>query len=277
MKRAVKALNRISVQQLAFSYNGRDMVFENFSAEFSGGPTAIIGQNGAGKTTLVKLIKGLLKPDKGRILINGIPAGSMTVRDLAKTVGLVFQNPNDQIFKPSVLEEVTFGPKIIGFSGEKAERSAKEALEMLGISHLKHENPYDLNLSQRKLVSIASILSMDPDILIFDEPTMGQDYEGREIIKRTIRHLRERGKLVLAILHDMDFVAENFDRAVVLHEGKIIADGHPREVFAREEIVAQAGLELPNAVKLGKRLGLKDIFLTKNELIRYLKERASGR
>ena len=248
------AENCFSVNDLHFSYTEDHPIFEGFELSLDQRPTAIIGQNGAGKTTLVRLLKGLLKPASGTILYKGEDISGRTVASLAGQVGYVFQNPDDQIFKYKVIDEVMFGPLNIGMDKEKAKQKAMEALELTELSAYAEENPYDLELSQRKLVAIASVLAMDTDVIILDEPTIAQDYKGKEIIRKIITSLSEQGKLVLAILHDMDFVAQCFSRVVVLAHGKLLADGTPSEVFVQEEVLKKAALDMPHPLQLRKAL-----------------------
>ena len=184
---------------------------------------------GAGKTTLVKLLKGLLRPEGGVIRFRGEDIAGRTVASLAAQVGYVFQNPDDQIFRYNVLDEVMFGPLNIGMDEKTAREKSREALAMTGLAGLEDRNPYDLELYERKMVAIASVLAMDPDVLILDEPTIAQDWKGRQIIGGIIRSLSERGKLVIAILHDMDFVAENFERVIIMAHGQVLADGTAKE------------------------------------------------
>lgn len=248
------AENCFSVHNLQFSYTQDHPIFENFELELDQRPTAIIGQNGAGKTTLVRLLKGLLKPLSGTILYKGEDISGRTVASLASQVGYVFQNPDDQIFKYKVIDEVMFGPLNIGMSKEQAREKALEALELTELSAYAEENPYDLELSQRKLVAIASVLAMDTDVIILDEPTIAQDYKGKEIIRKIITSLSQKGKLVLAILHDMDFVAQCFSRVIVLAHGKLLADGTPSEVFVKEDVLDKAALDMPHPLQLRKIL-----------------------
>ena len=173
---------------------------------------------------------------------------------LAGQVGYVFQNPDDQIFKYKVIDEVMFGPLNIGMPKEKAMEKAMEALALTELTPYAGENPYDLELSQRKLVAIASVLAMDTDVIILDEPTIAQDYSGKEIIRNIIASLSEQGKLVLAILHDMDFVAQCFSRVVVLAHGQLLADGTPSEVFVQEDVLKKAALDMPHPLQLRKAL-----------------------
>lgn len=262
-------MNRIEVKNLHFSYTPGEEVIKNINIVLDRESTAIIGQNGAGKTTFVKLLKGLLKPCSGDIFINGKNTRDSTAAELAKDIGLVFQNPNDQIFKSKVIDEVMFGPLNIGQTQEAAMNSSMEALKMVGLKDKASVNPYDLGLSERKLVSIASILAMNTSIIIFDEPTIGQDYEGKERIKGIIRNLREEGKLVITIIHDMDFVAETFERVVVFQKGELLTDGTAKEVFSKSSLLYDAYLEPPNVTQLCQKLGYSETFLSVSEFVEY--------
>ncbi|MDO4283983.1 MAG: ABC transporter ATP-binding protein [Eubacteriales bacterium] len=254
------------IQNLCFSYHPQTPVLEGLHLILDRRPTAVIGQNGAGKTTLVKLLKGLLRPVSGQILFYGEDIAGKTVAMLAGEVGYVFQNPDDQIFKYNVLDEVMFGPLNIGMTREKAETEAKKALELVGLSGRETENPYDLELHERKLVAIASVLAMNTQVLILDEPTIAQDCRGRRIIGGIIRRLSQEGRLVLAILHDMDFVAEYFERVIVMAHGQVLADANAAEAFSQKAALAEAALERPYAAQLGERLGLSHTVLTVEEL-----------
>lgn len=262
-------MNKIEIKDLHFYYRVEDEILKGLNLSFDTRSTAIIGQNGAGKTTFVKLLKGLLKPTSGDIFINEINTKDVTVAELARHIGLVFQNPNDQIFKNKVMHEIMFGPLNIGQSIEQAEESSINALKMVGLYEKKDENPYDLSLSERKLISIASIVAMNTDIIIFDEPTIAQDYAGKEKIKNIIKELSAKGKLVLAILHDMDFVAETFERTLVFANGKVLLDGTTREVYSHKDILESAYLEPPHVTQLCQKLGVTETFLTVEEFIDY--------
>lgn len=172
-------MNTIEIKNLHFSYNAGEEILKGLNLTIDERSTAIIGQNGAGKTTFVKLLKGLLRPTEGQILFNGQDISKQTVATLAKDIGLIFQNPNDQIFKNTVLDEVMFGPMQIGMSKDKAKEVALKALDMVGLKGTEKINPYDLGLSERKMVSIAAIVAMDTKVVIFDEPTIAQDYMAR--------------------------------------------------------------------------------------------------
>ena len=242
------------VQDLRFSYGKGREVLHGLNLALDHRPTAIIGQNGAGKTTLVRVLKGLLKPDSGEIRYQGENLETKTVAELASRVGYVFQNPDDQIFKYKVLEEVMFGPLNIGMSPQEAEASAHEALRMVGLDEKAGENPYDLELSDRKMVAIASVLAMNTDVIILDEPTIAQSWNGREKIREIIQAKAAEGKLVIAILHDMDFVANSFARVIAMAHGEILADDTPAEVFRNHPVLEKAALAAPPLYELLEEL-----------------------
>ena len=258
----------LEVKNLGISFGGLRAVDDfNLSIE-QGQLYGLIGPNGAGKTTLVKLLKGLLKPVSGNIYFRGEDISGKTVAMLAGNVGYVFQNPDDQIFKYNVMDEIMFGPMNIGMDPKRAEEEAKRALELTGLSGKEKENPYDLELYERKMTAIASVLAMDTDVLILDEPTIAQDWKGRQIIGGIIRSLSERGKLVIAILHDMDFVAENFERVIIMAHGQVLADGTARDVFMQDEALKKARLQKPYMMQLGEVLGYERAYLTVDEILR---------
>ena len=262
------AAEQFSIENLDFSYLADVPVIKALNMKLDKRPTAIIGQNGAGKTTLVKLLKGLLKPVSGTIYFHGEDISGKTVAMLAGNVGYVFQNPDDQIFKYNVMDEILFGPLNIGMDSERAKKEAERALELTGLKGKEKENPYDLELYERKMTAIASVLAMDTDVLILDEPTIAQDWKGRQIIGGIIRSLAERGKLVIAILHDMDFVAENFERVIIMAHGRVLADGTAKEVFAQEEALKKARLQKPYVMQLCEALGYEKSYLTVEEILK---------
>lgn len=238
------------IRELCFSYQKDKPLLNGLNLNLDFRPTAIIGQNGAGKTTLVRLIKGLLRPDKGALLFHDSDISGKTVAELAGKVGYVFQNPDDQIFKSSVIDELMFGPLNIGMDRDSARKRALEALRQVELYGCEDKNPYDLDLADRKMLAIASVLAMDPEIIILDEPTIAQDLRGREILRRIIHEESEKGRLIIAILHDMDFVLHSFQRVLVMSHGDILADGNPIEVFRQKEILKKAALMPPYELSL---------------------------
>ena len=219
---------------------------------------AVVGQNGSGKTTLVRHLNGLLRPTSGRVLVDGGDAAGRTVAQLARSVGLVFQDPDRQIFAGSVRAEVEFGPRNLGMRGTSLRTAVDEALEAVGLGAEARTNPYDLGASRRKLLALASVLAMRTSVLVLDEPTTGQDLRGVAIVRSVIDAAHAAGRTVIAISHDMDFVASTFDRVVVMRAGRVILDGTPASVFDERSwgSLRSSYLEPPLAARLGARLGL---------------------
>ena len=265
-------MNKLEIEKLHFAYDKTTPVIKGINLVLDDRKTAIIGQNGSGKTTFVKLLKGLLRPDSGRILLDGIDLKILTVAQISKKIGLVFQNPDDQIFKNTVLDEVMVGPLNIGLSLDEARASSRAALAQVELVDVEKVNPYDLNLAQRKMVALASILAMDTPIVIFDEPTMGQDATGKAIIKKVIENLQAEGKAVLCILHDMDFAAAVFERVVVFSQGQLLLEGGAREVFSKKDLLQQAYLDQPQAMKIAQALGMQGYLLSVEEVISALEK-----
>jgi len=224
----------------------------------SGERVAIIGQNGSGKTTLVRHLNGLLRPSEGRVLVDGVDAAGLTVAQLARSVGLVFQDPDRQIFAGSVRAEVEYGPRNLGMRGEALGSAVESALAAVGLEPEARTNPYDLGASRRKLLALASVLAMRTKVLVLDEPTTGQDERGVEQVRAVIAGAHGEGRTVIAISHDMRFVAEAFERVVVMRAGRIVLDGSPERVFRGDAwgALASTFLEPPLAAVIGERLGL---------------------
>ena len=259
---------RIEISDLHFTYPTGLEALRGISLKIdSGEQVAIVGQNGAGKTTLVKHLNGLLQPTSGSIKIGDWDTKEHSVAKLAKRVGYVFQNPDEQLFSKDVGTEVAFGPKNLGFNGEQVQALVKDALSLTELSDKTETNPYDLSPTWRKMVALASIISMDTDIVIFDEPTTGQDAMNVARIANVIKALRERGKTVITITHDIDFCAENFERVIALSQGKILLDGKANEVLGQEEILATTYVDPPQLTRLGKRLGFKETVKNEGEFL----------
>ena len=224
----------------------------------TGALVAIVGQNGSGKSTLVRHLNGLLRPTAGSVAINGRPVGRRHVADLAREVGLAFQNPDRQIFAGKVRAEVAFGPRNLGRRGAELDAVVERSLAIVGLTGDEDTNPYDLGFSRRKLLALASILAMETPIVILDEPTTGQDARGISRVQKIVADLSAAGLTVIAVSHDMRFVAESFQRVIVMRAGRIVLDGTPQAVFAQESWPALAStyLEPPLAARVGARLRL---------------------
>ena len=249
---AVEGLVHVYREGAVRALDGIDLRIRN------GERVALIGQNGSGKTTLARHLNGLLRPTEGRVTVDGTDAATLTVAQLAARVGLVFQDPDRQIFAGSVRAEVQFGPRNLGRSGADLRAAVDDALAATGLDGEEKTNPYDLGGSRRKLLALASVLAMRTPALVLDEPTTGQDARGVERVRNVVEAVAAEGRTVVAISHDMRFVADVFERVIVMRAGRVILDGTPAAVFGREswEALRSTYLEPPLAAVVGDRLGL---------------------
>ncbi len=244
----------IEVHDLWYSYN-EVIALRGISLKIERGEiVAIMGENGAGKTTLIKHFNGLLKPMKGYVKVFGIDTRKATVAELSRRVGLVFQNPDHQLFAETVEEEVAFALKNFGYPENVIKKRVEWALKLLDLYDLKDQSPYALSGGERKRVAIASILSYDPDIIVFDEPTVGQDYAQKERLAQLIKLLWSRGKTIIVVTHDVEFVAENFPRVILMSRGKIIADDNTRRVLTNLSLIKKAKLNPPQITQIAFEL-----------------------
>jgi len=262
----------IEISNLQFTYPTGVQALRGISLVIeSGEQVAIVGQNGAGKTTLVKHLNGLLQPTAGYVRIGDWDTKEHSVAKLARRVGYVFQNPDEQLFSKAVGVEVAFGPRNLGYSSEQVQALVKDALAMTELSDKTETNPYDLSSTWRKMVALASVIAMDTDIVIFDEPTTGQDAANIARIANVIQLLHERGKMVITITHDIDFCAENFERVIAMSQGQILLDGKANDVLGQEEVLARTYVDPPQLTRLGKRLGFKETVRNHEEFLAVLK------
>lgn len=253
----------IVVENVSFTYPSGTQALRAVNLQIGAGEAvAIIGENGAGKTTLVKHLNGLLKPGQGRILIGDWDTREHSVAQMAARVGYVFQNPDDQIVERTVGDEVAFGPRQLGQSDAERAANVAAALEMVALTAETATHPYDLTTAQRKLVTLASVLAMRTPIVIFDEPTMGQDARGVDLIGDIIDRLKAEGHTLLTITHDIDFCAAHFSRVVVMADGQVLADGEAADVLARAQLLATTNVEPPQLVRLAQALRLPRAPLT---------------
>jgi cobalt transport protein ATP-binding subunit len=216
---------------------------------------AVLGQNGSGKTTLVKHFNGLLEPTEGTVKVGEGETSEQGLRQLGRSVGYVFQNPDHQIFSDTVAQEVAFGPRIRGLEeGEIGER-VQEALGAVGLEGRGEEDPFGLTKGERQRVAVASVLAVRPEVLILDEPTTGLDYAEQRSMMDLVKSLNESGSTIIVVTHTMWVVAEYAHRAVVVRDGRISLQGTVREVFAEEEALRDAYVRPPHIVTLGNLLG----------------------
>ena len=230
---------------------------------------AILGQNGAGKTTAVKLMNRLYTPTEGDVFVNGINTRTRTTAGISHMVGYVFQNPDDQIFKYTVREEVEFWCRYNELSEEEMKSRVDWAASLCGIEQYMDMNPYEIPYSTKKFVTIAAVLTARQPYLIMDEPTAGQDVKGVEYLVRIMDELQKEGKAVITITHDMEFASSNFKRIIVMAKGNILADGTPEEIFAMDDVLEEAKIMKPQINQLSCNLGLGNI-LTIDELVEKL-------
>ena len=215
---------------------------------------AIMGQNGAGKTTLVKHFNGLLKPSEGTVRVDGVETTKTSVAVLSRNAGFVFQNPDHQLFSETVEEEIGFALKNFGFETETIEKRVSWALNLLGLAQYRKTSPFLLSGGERKRVALASVLAWNPNMLILDEPTIGQDYQQKEKLRQFIVQMQSQGKTVVIVTHDVEFVAECNPRVVLMKEGNVVADGQGREILTTPEVLAQSSIVLPQIAQVFMKL-----------------------
>lgn len=249
----------ISVDDIRFTYPGGVQALSGVTLSIhEGEKVAIVGQNGSGKTTLVKHFNGLLKPTSGCVMIGDWDTREYSVARLSARVGYVFQNPDEQLFSRTVEQELAVGPKNLGYPPEKAEQLIADALALTELTDKRTVNPYDLSPTWRKMVALASIIAMDTPVLIFDEPTTGQDYASLERIGQIVEVLSTRGKTIITITHDIDFAADHFERLVAMGQGQVLLDGPLMDVITEEKVLASTYVDPPQLTRLSSQLGLPE-------------------
>ena len=256
----------LETRNLQFSYPDGPLVLGGISVCIERGDfVAVIGQNGSGKTTLVKHLNGLLRPTHGEMLLNGEDTHELAVGELAQHVGYVFQNPDHQIFSPTVREELAFGPRNLGLGEATIENRVEEALERFELTPFAERPPAVLGFGLRRKVSIAAVYTMQTPILILDEPTAGLDLKNITDLMRLMGELNEQGNTIILITHDMRIVAQYAPRCMVIRRGEVLAYGDTREIFKQAEMLRETQISLPQIVELGRRLttyGMHDDILT---------------
>lgn len=246
----------ISFKDVFFRYKDEtkdvlsDVSFEIKKSEF----VAIVGKNGAGKTTLVKHFNGLFKPRSGIVKINDEDIIKEPISKMASIIGLAFQNPNHQLFAATVFEELEFGPKNLGIKKEERTDLVNKIAKKFNIEHLLERSPQELSGGERRLVSIASVLTMNQQILVLDEPTYGQDYRQKRRLGEFLQGLSNSGITVVIVSHDVDFILDYVPRTIVINEGKIIADDKTEAVFSNEDLMDTADLISPVLLQLSLSL-----------------------
>ena len=219
---------------------------------------ALIGKNGSGKSTLAKHFNGLLRPTAGKVVVGGLDTVSTRSEELSRIVGYVFQNPDYMLFSTTIEEEVAFGPKNLRLQPDEVRRRVEEALDVTGLTEQRKESPLFFGKGIRRRITIAAVLSMNPDVMVIDEPTTGMDYRGRESVMSLIDRLNELGKTIVIITHDMKVVASHSHRALVMSDGQIILDSPTEKLFENHDALRRASLKPPQRIQVADELGLRD-------------------
>ncbi|MDO5661395.1 MAG: ABC transporter ATP-binding protein [Brachybacterium sp.] len=267
----------IVCEQARFTYPDGTLAVDGVDITIPDGErVAIVGQNGAGKTTTVKLMNGLLKPTSGRVLVDGEDIADKTTATVARTVGYVFQNPDDQLFGADVQGELEYMPRYFRWDEARRTERVRRAAQMAGIGRFMALNPGDLPFAIKKFVAIGSILVGECRYLILDEPTAGLDGRGLRLLDRLLDQLQAEGVGVITISHDMRFVADSFDRVIAMAQRKVIADGDVHDVFGDDDVLQQARLKRPQTAQLARDLGLGNDALRFDEVLTALQHRAGA-
>lgn len=239
---------QLSTENLSFTYPDGTRALKNINIEIEKGEkVAIIGPNGAGKSTLFSHFNGLTEPTSGCVKIEGKPI-SFEKDELLKVrqkVGIVFQDPNDQLFAPTVKEDIAFGPMNLGLSYDEVEKRVEDALKMVGMENYEDKTPHHLSGGQQKRIGIAGIIAMKPELMILDEPTAGLDPDGVEKVLNIMNQLNEEGMTLIISSHDIDMISKYADKIFVLYNGEIIESGNKNKIFSDMELLKKAHLRTP--------------------------------
>ena len=258
----------LSTKNLNYRYPDGTHALKNVNMEIlKGQKVAIMGPNGAGKSTLFSHFNGLTEPTSGHIELDGkiMKYDKKTLLEVRQKVGIVFQDPNDQLFAPTVKEDVAFGPMNLGLSYEEVEKRVNEALELVGMEKFRDKTPHHLSGGQQKRVAIAGIIAMRPEIMILDEPTAGLDPEGVDKVLNILNTLNKEGMSIVISSHDIEMVNGFAEKIFVLNEGEILASGDKHEIFSNKELLKTAHLKAPITTEILHRLKEKgyDVDTTK--------------
>lgn len=247
----------IRFDAISYSYPSGVLALKDISLKIEAGETiALIGENGAGKSTLVKQINGLLRPSSGGVRVDNEDTRNFTSAQLARKIGFLFQNPDEQLFERSIFREVAFGPKNFGLNAKQIERRVFEALQQVGLENEAESHPYDLAYNKRKLVALAATLALKTPILVLDEPTIGQDVKQQKMLTAIFQKLKSQERTQIIISHNLEFCAEIAERVIVMSDGTVIADGPASDVLTKSSILNQAAVDPPQIVRLSQSLGM---------------------
>lgn len=247
-------VNCIEVKDLGFAYEDGTQALKGINLDIQKNTrVAILGPNGAGKSTLLLHFNGLNLPQTGLVRVDGIEVGKKTEKQIRTKVGMVFQDPDDQIFSMTVEEDVSFGPQNMGLAPEEVQMRVDSALRAVKMEDLAEKAPYHLSYGQKKRVAIAGVLAMSPDIIIFDEPFAYLDPQGKKGLIQILDGLFQEGKTIIIATHDVDLAAEWADKIVIIQGGKVLAEGE-KNILIDPKVIEQADLDFPTVAKIFRQL-----------------------
>jgi len=255
----------LKLENVSFIYdnNGNSpLILENISFEIKSGEfVGIVGPSGSGKTTLFELISGFLRPFSGRILFGGTDRNSRNKINLQNKVSMVFQFPEKQIFADSVFDDIAFGPKNHGISGEKLKELIKKSIELVGLEYdrVSTKSPFELSSGEQRRVAIAGILALETEVILLDEPTIAVDFNGMKCIEKIMNSINSTGKTVVLISHDMDLIVKNVNRIIALNKGKIVYNGNKKDFFNNDDLIYSLNLEIPEIIRFIRKHNLGNI------------------
>ncbi|MBR0271980.1 MAG: ATP-binding cassette domain-containing protein [Methanobrevibacter sp.] len=253
----------LKANNISYSYDDGTQALKNVNLEVEKGEmVSLLGKNGAGKSTLFLHFNGIIKPDNGEIIIDGetLKHDKKSLMKFRQKVGIVFQNPDDQLFAPTVEEDIAFGPLNLGLSQEETEKRVTDALKRVDMEGFERKAPHHLSGGQKKRVAIAGILAMQPEIMVLDEPTSGLDPKGASDILKLLYELNDEGMTIIISTHDVDLVPIYSNKVYVISSGEIVKSGSPKEVFSDIELIRSANLRLPRVAHLFEILEKRDGF-----------------
>lgn len=264
----------LRLENIYFSYEKNNEILKNISLKIEKGQKIVfLGENGSGKSTLFLLMNGVLEASKGNIFLDDekIIYNEKNLNKLRKKVGIIFQDPDTQIFAPTVFQEIAYGLENLGYSREKVEKKVMETLEQLNLEHLSERPCHHLSYGQKKRVSIGSIVAMEPEILILDEPTVWLDLKNIKKVKNILDKLYKKGKTIIISTHEIDFAYEMGDYIYIIDKGEIVKEGTREEIFSDVNFLKKINLDVPKEYKIKKFLEEKNIDI--EEYNKYLEEK----